>query len=151
MKHLNKFSNFIFESNNEINIIEDCLLEFCDKYNLDPYVDMGYLINNSFVTEKMMPEIKKMAADSGIDIHIEKVYRVQLYSKRYRDESRHVVLYDKLPTLLDKWDDNINIELKSCVSRIIEMSDLKVNIETLPELKQSYMGITFYLNFPNIG
>jgi hypothetical protein len=104
------------------------------------------MVNDSFLPKKMLPDVQKMAKEGNVEIKIENTIRVQLYSKNYRDESRH-----ELPTLANKWDNNINTEFNSCIKRIIQFSDNILTPKYLPEIKESFMGITFYLNFPDIA
>jgi hypothetical protein len=148
MKHLSEFNSFIFENKNADlkETIEDCLLEFCDTYDLDSFVDFGYLVNGIYVPSKMLDEIKAQSKYDGVSISIIKTCRVQMYSKNYRDTVRRGTT-----TLLNKWDDKINADLKSCIDRIITMSNNVLYIDSYPTLLKTFLGITLYLNFPNVG
>ena len=153
---LKKYRKFAFErdkfilenTDSIIETVEDCFLEFCDEYNLDVEVEKGHLVNDNYITTKMLPELLQMAKEykkeEGIDI--KECYRIVLISKEHRERNFFVQGYNagKMPELGDKWRESINDDFSKCMERIKKLTNLSPNRE-IPNLRKSCWSISFYL------
>jgi len=79
MRYLRKYNESLSDKYNDI--IDDNLAYFCDDYHLNMVLDDGYLVNNGFVDDKMMPDLIEMAKKHKTDIYPKRCIRVELIPK----------------------------------------------------------------------
>ena len=137
---IKRFEQFILENTDStIEIIEDCFLEFCDEYDLDIDIDKGHLVNDNYITARMLPELLQMAKDSKTDIDVKECHRVQLYSKNHRYHNHS----ELMPDLKSVWKNSINDNFLSCLNRATKMTNLEA--QRIPKLEKTNWSITIYL------
>ena len=144
MKHLTDYLEFILENTDRnIELVDDCFLEFCDTYNLDIDMESGFMVNGSYLPGGIIPEALLLAKETNIDITLEDCYKVALFSKKFREGS-----YEG--DLEIKWKEEINVDFKNCIKRVTEITNLKVNyIPTT--ISPSFLNIIFYLSSPYLS
>lgn len=138
---IKKFNNFILESNtdNYKGIIEDCLLYFCDEYDLDTHIEDHHLVNGMPIHPKIMDDTIRLAKRRNVDIKVEDVLKVSLFPKSYRHE------FGSLDRVTFK--DSMNDEFKKCLSRIEELSNGDITCDLWGDITPKVFNITFYAKY----
>ena len=74
MRHLFEFAEFEPSIDiDEVNLIEDCFLDFCATYKQDITVDVGYMVYGNFITSGLLPDLIKMSKEFNKKLHIKEV------------------------------------------------------------------------------
>ena len=161
---ISNYINFINESvTSDTELIEDCLLEFCDEYDQDISVQKGYLaLNNGEFAGFLTPKLKKMAMSmvrTGVKSGKEYIIKfIDCYKLEFvRKSTRQIGNVDdiKLEDQSNRWSENMNDDLDRAIDRISKMSNrlsnMATNIETtggiFPDqyVSKHHMMITRYI------
>lgn len=121
-------------------MIEDCFLEFCDKYELDIKVDKGYYINNVFMSHRMLPDLIRMARQERVELKVDHCYRTDFIPK-YRRISGGLSEIN--------YKDEINDDFKKAILRLEKLNKLKPF--EIPNIKPTLWGITLFLSLPDVS
>lgn len=116
--------------------IEDCFTEFCDDYELDINIDEGWLVNGSYVTDKLLTDIKGYAKKYNTEIQIKDCYRITFIPKTHRHSN-------ELTEFGERWKESINDDFKSAINKMNKLSDIKLDGK-VPEIKPSFWTLTIY-------
>ena len=140
MKKISNYNRFINESKVEETIeqIEDCLLEFCDKYGLKISVRTGYNIQyardtfGSYLHPSLYSEVVEQLKEKGAKVT--KCYEVQMMSAWAGPDSGIIGIDGT-------FDENMDNYLHRAMKRIERVTKLQVDQSI--ELQPSFWSIIF--------
>jgi len=138
IKDFNSFN--LQKQTSDIEMIEDCFLEFCDKYELDVDVDKGYYINNGFMSPRMLPDLIKMARQERVKLKVDHCYRIEFFPK-YRRISGGLSEIN--------YKEEINDDFKKAILRLEKLNKFKPF--EIPHIRPTLWGITLFLSLPDVS
>jgi hypothetical protein len=116
--------------------IEDCFTDFSDTYELDINIDEGHLVNGSYITGKLLPDVIKLASDNDTKIEIKDCYRITFVPKTHR-------YTNALTEFGESWKESINNDFKNAISKMNKLKGIKIDGK-IPEIKPSFWSLTIY-------